>query len=223
VKRLKTLLYLFCLFNCSAYAQSNIKGRVLENQSNQPIEKAKVKNVHQNLWVLTDHNGEFIIDARGNELLEFQSPDYKKVRLRIVSEQPSRYIIHLEKQENIRVSQMEENSYKSDSLTYDASYFSEMNGARDGEGNTCPGTSTETKRKHWAFPAIYKKGQSEKYIDFVFTKDVVTKLTNLQDKDLNRFMKNYRPTEKFLRSLTEYEFLEYIKKSYREFSLEKGY
>ena len=207
-----------------ANAQSDITGIILDKTTDKPIKKVTVRNIHQNSELLTDANGAFKISVRNGELVDFSSPYYQTVRLRIINKkQPARYFIHLEKQGNISNVKGKQLNYKLDSLTNDKAYFTAMNGARDGENNTCPGNSTNTKRKHWAFPAVFKKGQSEKYIDFVFTEKLVSKITNLVGEDLRRFMQNYRPTEGFLRSATEYEYLESIKKSYRDFSLKENY
>jgi hypothetical protein len=76
---------------------------------------------------------------------------------------------------------------------------------------------SKKNRQEWAFQEMYTQWEQEKYIDFVFNDKLVNRITYLQDEDLKLFMKLFRPSYEFLRNVSEYEYLDYIKSSYYQF------
>jgi hypothetical protein len=61
------------------------------------------------------------------------------------------------------------------------------------------------------------KDEQYTYVDHAFSKQKVTEITHLKGDSLENFMDKYRPTVADARSMSDYEMLIYIKKSYREF------
>jgi len=49
----------------------------------------------------------------------------------------------------------------------------------------------------------------------------VSRITYLQDEDLKTFMRLYRPQYEFLRNVSEYEYLDYIKSCYYHYKKAK--
>ena len=80
---------------------------------------------------------------------------------------------------------------------------------------------SKKNRQEWAFQEMYASWEQEKYIDFVFNDKLVHKITYLENEDLAFFIKRYRPSYAFLRSASEYEFLDYIKQCYYLFKTKK--
>jgi hypothetical protein len=65
--------------------------------------------------------------------------------------------------------------------------------------------------------------EEDKFIDHRFSKRIVREITLLTGEELNTFMKLYRPDYEFTSSTTDYEFYEYIKKSYLNYRAVKGF
>ena len=80
---------------------------------------------------------------------------------------------------------------------------------------------SKKNRQEWAFQEMYAVWEQEKYIDFVFNDKLVHKITYLENEDLSFFIKKYRPSYAFLRSASEYEFLDYIKQCYYLFKIKR--
>lgn len=62
------------------------------------------------------------------------------------------------------------------------------------------------------------KNEELNYVDQVFSRQKIVSLTNLKADSLDRFMDQYRPTIAEAKSMSSYQVLTYIKKSYVEFT-----
>jgi hypothetical protein len=65
--------------------------------------------------------------------------------------------------------------------------------------------------------------EEDKFIDHRFSKTIVREITLLTGEELNTFMKLYRPDYEFTKYSTDYEFYDYIKKSYLKYKAVKGF
>ena len=72
-------------------------------------------------------------------------------------------------------------------------------------------------RRMLAFQDRLVKEEEERYIDHRFSRVLIIKLTQLRGAALDSFIANYRPTLEFTETSTDYEFQEYIKKSFRHY------
>ena len=174
--------------------------------------------------------GNFSIVVKNGDLLTISKEGYDKTRIRIVNEKrPTYYKLHLDK----TIAHLDVRGhllpYQKDSIEYYELYSTTLNGAKKGDnyatgmGNISLDALSKQNRDRWAFQAMYDKWQKDKYIDFVFNKELVQKITYLEGEDLRRFMDYYRPSYTFLRSATEYEYLNYIKQSYIHFQKQGKY
>lgn len=68
------------------------------------------------------------------------------------------------------------------------------------------------------FKSILVRDEEANYIDQLFSKEKVQELTKLEGDVLADFMNKYRPSILELKKMTGYEIVQYIKKSYAEFS-----
>jgi len=55
-------------------------------------------------------------------------------------------------------------------------------------------------------------------VDKVFSKDAVREITKLDDKDLDSFMRIYRPSPNMVANWQHYDFLEYVQRSLADFN-----
>lgn len=76
---------------------------------------------------------------------------------------------------------------------------------------------TKKKEQTTKLKKMLLKDEDAAYVDHVFSKDKIVKLTGLIGDSLITFMDQYRPSIATLKKMTEYELNIYIKKSYKEF------
>ncbi len=206
--------------------QAVIKGKVVDINW-QTLDSVKISNIHTRESLLTDTNGTFELTVSDGQLIQLYRKGYKKLRLRIPNAQePPYYVLTLEKSKPLLDVKGYLLAYQLDSLEYDRIYGVIIHGERmeDVDMRSLPlAALSRQNRKKWAFQKSFAKWQSEKYVDYVFNKELVKKITYLTGNDLRRFMNSYRPSVNFLRSATEYEYLSYIKKSYQAFLKEQKY
>lgn len=72
-------------------------------------------------------------------------------------------------------------------------------------------------RRMLAFQDRLLREEEERFIDHRFNRALIIKLTQLRGAALDYFVKTYRPSIEFTESTTDYEFQEYIKKSFRHY------
>ena len=219
---------LLTLANLWAHAQINIKGEVRDMANNSLMENVNIKNIYTQQGLTVQSDGQFAIPVKKGELLEFTKVGYQTVRVRILSEkEPEFYKIIMNKtpielrEVDIRGKPLD---YKKDSIRYRKTYDIVMRKEHkdDVDMRSMPLAMLSKKnRQEWAFQEMYAQWEQEKYIDFVFNDKLVNRITYLQDEDLKTFMRLYRPQYEFLRNVSEYEYLDYIKSCYYHYTKAK--
>ncbi len=82
---------------------------------------------------------------------------------------------------------------------------------------TLAGALTKKMSKEYKFKQKLLDYEQENYIDDRFNEDLVTSITKLKGDSLHEFMRTYRPSKKYLETVTRYDLLPYIKESYDKF------
>jgi hypothetical protein len=67
------------------------------------------------------------------------------------------------------------------------------------------------------FQKQLQQDEQDNYVDHVFSKSKVANITRMEGDSLQDFMRLYRPTLKQVKTMTEYELIQYIKTSYEQF------
>ncbi|HMN33580.1 MAG TPA: hypothetical protein PKA54_09415 [Chitinophagaceae bacterium] len=211
-------------FSIQIDAQSLIKGEVRDYSNDSLISNANVKNIYTKQGMTIQNDGLFSIYVRSGELIEFTKIGYETVRVRIHNEkEPSYYRIVLMKKPielrevDIRGKPIE---YKADSIRYRKVYDIVLRKESKGEVNMSSmplAMLSKKNREEWAFQQMYEKWEEDKYIDYVFNDKLVKKITYLEGDELKDFMKKYRPSYDFLRTVSDYEYLSYVKNCYYDF------
>ncbi|SEA96257.1 hypothetical protein [Pedobacter hartonius] len=75
-----------------------------------------------------------------------------------------------------------------------------------------------TPKKARRFGKYYNTELQQTAIDGFFNEDLIQKNTELQGKDLENFMLNYRPDYSKSRNWTEYDAVKYIRDSYKQYT-----
>lgn len=225
MKHLRLILFLLtCLISVYSHGQVLIKGEVRQQSDQTFLENVNVKNIFTNKGMTVSKDGLFEIEVKKGELIEFTKVGYQTVRIRISNEkEPLFYKIVMEKapimlrEVDIKGKPLD---FKKDSIKYHETYQIVLRKEKreDIDMRSMPLAMLSKKnRQEWAFQEMYEKWEQEKYIDYVFNDKLVSKITYLKDEELRDFMRNYRPNYQFLRTASDYEYLDYIKHCYYMF------
>ena len=228
VRKITLSLLTICSLSYSSRAQSIIRGEVKSLETNKMLDSVIVKNIYNdNEGIICDDMGRFEIEVKSGELIEFSRPGFDVLHVRIVNEkQPTFYVLHLEKKKPLLDVRGNLLAYQLDSLDYDRTFYNSIHGTKQGDNNAQAGSLdalSKQNRERWAFQKMQEKWQNEKYVDFVFNEELVKRITYLDNEDLKRFMRIYRPNYRFLRESTEYEYLKYIKDAYKLYRKQEKY
>jgi len=219
--RISILLITLFLFTGNIYSQTIMKGEVIDLENGTFLENVNVKNIFTQKGMTIQKDGQFQLLIKRGELVEFSRIGYQTVRIRILSEkEPDFYKIVMNKapimlrEVDIRGKPLD---FKKDSMRYREVYDLVLRKERQEEVDmrSMPLAMLSKKnRQEWAFQEMYQKWEQEKYIDFTFNEKLVARITYLKDEELKQFMKRYRPDYEFVRTATDYEYLDYIKSCY---------
>lgn len=204
------------------YSQSVIKGEVQDFANNTGLDNVNVRNIYTMQGMTTAKNGEFQVTAKKGELIEFSKLGYQTLRIRIANErEPSYYKLVMKKvpiqlrEVDIRGKPLD---FKKDSIRYREVYdiVLRKENQEDVDMRSMPLAMLSKKnREEWAFQKMYAAWEQEKYIDMTFNARLVQKITYLEGESLEEFMRLFRPSMEFLRTASEYEYLNYIKCCYQ--------
>ncbi len=202
-------------------AQTMIKGEVRDLANDDFLDNVNVKNIYTQKGMTIQKDGQFKLEVRKGELIEFSKVGYQTIRIRILSEkEPLFYKMVMNKapvmlrEVDIRGKPLD---FKKDSIRYREVYDIVLRKERKDEVDmrSMPLAMLSKKnRQEWAFQEMYEKWEREKYIDFAFNERLVARITYLKDEDLKEFMRWNRPSYEFLRNATDYEYLDFIKSRY---------
>ncbi len=211
-----------------AFAQTIIKGEIKDFANNQHMENVNIRNIYTLKGMTTSEDGKFEILVKKGELVEFSKVGYQTLRIRITNEKEPNYYHLIMSRAAILLREVDIKGkpidFKKDSIKFRESYDLVLRKPKKDEINmqSMPLAMLSKKnRQEWAFQEMYTVWEQEKYIDFVFNDKLVQKITYLENEELILFLKKYRPSYAFLRSASEYEFLEYIKRCYYRFKTKK--
>jgi hypothetical protein len=202
-------------------AAQTIKGEVLDMETKKPVANVRIENIYTELEISTSQQGSFIIAAAGGQLLEFKKTGYKTVRVRVPQGYIPSYFRIIMKEgisdiEPVNVAYTTRYDYKYDSIRFHELYkheldFPQLTGL---EMISHPFSALSKKnREIWQFQEDYTEFEKEKYVDRTFNEGIVTKFTGLTGDSLHHFMKRYRPSYEQLRSMNDYTFFNFVKKS----------
>ncbi len=202
-------------------SQSIIQGELKDFSNNQSLENVNIRNIHTLQGMTSKADGLFSVMVKKGELIELSKLGYQTIRIRITNEQePSYYKLVLKKapielrEVDIRGKPLD---FKKDSLRYRQVYDIVLRKEKqeDMSMQSMPLAMLSKKnRQEWAFQKMYAAWEAEKYIDMTFNERLVSRITYLEGDNLKEFMNLFRPSSEFLRTASEYEYLNYIKHCY---------
>lgn len=197
-----------------------IIGEVIDIETRKPVPEMSIENLYTNTVITTNKDGKFDINATNGQLLEFKKAGYKTTRVRIPEGTIPPYFkiiiehfwapqVYVAGTDWKHDSTLEYNLYKHELEV------PKMNGL---DMIQHPFSAMDSRNQQvWAFQDAYATTQGEKYIDYTFNKEIVTKLTGLAGDSLDYYMRRFRPGYEQLRSMNEYSLYTYIRKTVYQF------
>jgi hypothetical protein len=205
----------------SMRAQVTIQGELVDFGNGLPVENANVRNVFTLTGMTTAKDGKFQLVVKKGELMEISKVGYQTLRIRIHSEKEPLYFKLEFKKAPVELREVDIKGrsldYTKDSIRYRETYDVVLRKQRreDVDMRSMPLAMLSKKnRQEWAFQEMYESWEREKFIDLTFNDRLVNKITYLEGEELKAFMKTFRPSYEFLRSASQYEYLDYIKRCY---------
>lgn len=221
-------LLLILTFSNSMLAQT-MQGKVYDIDGKKPMKDVIIHNIFTEEIVYSDANGRFQIEVKPGELVEFKMYNYKTARVRIHDAPASYYEVPMAigpfELEGLTVYGRDA-SRKIDSIKT-AEVFQKALRTKKLEGMDAfqhpISALSKENRRIWAFQERYYKTEMEKYIEYVFNKELIQQLTHLGDDSIEDYRKRFRPTSDWLTSWNEYDYYLYIKNSVSTYRTNSGY
>jgi hypothetical protein len=225
-----TLILLLLLKCCvEIIGQDNVKGKIYEAQTDSVIAGVNVYNLNTRSTVRSDKDGSYTIAAAEGDRIVFSimgfRPDTATVTFSMLlllhDVTLSKKIITLK---NVTVT----SSYRMDSLAR-INYYGDIFAKQPGiTGRNTPSNgfgislsplsyfSYRAKQKRQLKRRLLKQ-EEELYVDRMFPKEWVAKVTGLQGDSLTRFIMLYRPSYEFCRKIGRDKILVYVNEKLKEF------
>jgi len=216
---MRILLFLLFIFPQAVFGTS-ITGEIIDGNTRLAVSNVRITNIHNNVSTVSDDEGKFSIVVDKGQLLEFRKIGYKTLRIRIPEGTIPPYFKVIVQQGPIELPEFaleaQAKDWKKDSLrTYqlykNAIEFQKLEGL-DIVRHPFSALS-KRNRQIWAFQKEYNYWEQQKFIDYSFNEKLVMNLTGLQGDSLQLYMKRFRPSYEFIRSMNEYSYYNYIKES----------
>jgi hypothetical protein len=213
-------ILLSVFFSIPLVHAQTITGEVTDVAGNTPMQDVSVQNIYTGAYIASGTDGKFFIAAEKGQLLEFKKIGYKTVHVRIPDGYvPSYFKIIMQKGvETPQYAKGDKKKYDyiDDSLRFHDIYQHELDFPRLSAVQKIEhpfSALAKQNREIWDFQDDYAEVQKQKYIDYTFNPDIVTKLTGLQGDSLTMYMKRFRPTYEQLRAMNQYNFYNFIKRT----------
>ena len=214
IRNIAGLCLLFLFFPFLLRAQT-ITGIVVESENKTPVKGVKIENIYTNASFVTDTGGLFTISAERGQLLVFTRDGFNAVQVRIPQGTvPPYFKIIISRwwaPQIYEVHDWKYDSTKEHELWKHELEFPKLTGL---DVIRSPFSAMDPHNKEiWAFQEMFQENEAEKYIDYMFNKQIVTSLTGLQGDSLMAYMRRYRPDYAQLRAMNQYSFYNYIRKT----------
>jgi len=216
----------------SSSGQYTLKGRVFDSTGTYPIESVNVYSSSGRITA-TDTSGWYIINVSDNDSVWFSYLGKNTIKY------PADYALSMDEFDvSLRISipvlkevRVKTRDHKMDSLVNRYQYAKVFNYKKPsfksivisyGLSNVIDldelirALGKKKIRSQLNFQKRLLNEEHEKYIDYRFSKLMVSRLTGLKNEELSQFMRSYRPSYETA-LLPDYQFREYIMKSYRSF------
>lgn len=223
---LLSFVFLFFLgTNVHAQQIQRISGMVFEKGTSSRLPEVNVRNLRTNKSVVSNSFGVFVIEASIGDSLSFSKIGYAEAKT-LISDLKDFYV---ELQSGIRLETVIIERKTKEAELNEAMRDYGKKGVYNGGSNkfgtylASPATALynlfgrEAKNAK-RFGRFLDSEKEQLQVDKVFSKDAVREITKLEDKDLDSFMRIYRPSPNMVANWQHYDFLEYVQRSLTDFN-----
>lgn len=231
---LKKRSYIFvalCILTCSSltYAQAQIEGIIYDAQTNQRVSKTYIYNTANDDGTYNNLKGEFRLTAKPGDVLIAAAEGYYPDTL--VVPQAKTVYFRLErssiwlKEVSIMGRRNPAQDLEQKKQDYRTAYRKGTPGSLLSIGPTGAGLSIDA-----LYALISREGRNARFlqeiierdyrnavIDYRYTRTLVKNVTGIDDRYLEDFMVQYRPSYYFILSASEYSLAYYIKQSFQQY------
>lgn len=220
------LLFL-CFSGTNIFAQQiqRISGMVFEKGTSLRLSEVNISNLRTNKSVISNSFGVFLIEASIGDSLSFSKVGYSEVKT-VITDLKDFYI---ELQPGITLETVVVERKTKEAELNEAMRDYGKKGVYNGGNNkfgtylASPATALynlfgrEAKNAK-RFSRFLDSEKRELEVDKAFSKEAVREITKLEDKDLESFMRIYRPSFEAVEHWQHYDFLEYVQRSLDDFN-----
>lgn len=219
------------LLSAGSFAQTPLRGKVMDSRSDAPLAGATIFNTTLGIFKKAGQNGMFSIRANENDVLIFSSAGYRPDTVKLSPDilttglflglQAAPLLL-----DTVTITQR---SYSDDSLMRRMEYAHLLgrptksitggNDAQYGFGVTISPITylSRSEKEKRRFKKQYEQYERDAYIDYRFSPAYVHRVTGLEGEDLQRFLRDHRPSYESLRSMKQEDLLLHINDSFKKF------
>ncbi len=215
--KLLTILCLLLVVFFNAKAQKPLEGVILDQVSNQVLDQIHIINITNKTETVSDARGEFKIQAKLNDLLEFRSLGYTTDTVLVINFKRLKHYLKADVN-NLRAVSVNGTS------NYKEQYAQTLNKAnpillKPGRGLLFYPSSYFSREGRQAryFKRMIKKEQAELKIDQMYNRKTVAAIIPLNQPELDAFMMLYRPSLAFVSRADAEDFKFYLMDAYDKF------
>lgn len=222
------------MFSIDSVAQVKLSGKVYDISRLRPLEAVSVLT-NSGSGTISDSLGRYSIIVSENDSIWFSylnrpTPKYAIKTIPNINDFEISLHVNSTELKEVRITPP---NYKLDSIQNRNDYARAFNFHKPGIGSSFnPGPSGgvgldldefigifrfRKNRRMLAFQQRLIQEEEDRFIDHRFNRALVIKLTQMRGEKLDTFMKRYRPTIDFAESSSDYEFQDYIKKSFSHY------
>jgi len=215
--RIVALPLLLLALCCNVSLAAVMKGVVYDFKTGKPLANINIKNTYTDLGMTTDSSGQFSVEVEKGHLVEFTRIGYKIARVRIENLTIPFYKIAMKEGafelQNIDITS---SNFHTDSIERREVYKWAI------DHYTLSGLDviqhpfdalSKRNRQIWAFQKRYEYFEKDKFVDYVFNAKLIKNITGMDSTQVEDYRRYYRPTYDQVKEWSEYEYLEYIKKT----------
>lgn len=207
-----------------------ITGSVVDSETSDPVSLVHVINKQSGDWTITGYEGEFEIRAKTGQVLAFVKDGYISHTMRpeeVIS--PLEIVLYKkpvppdEKSELLPEVTVYGKSYRADSILLREEYKRffpspppTLGEAIGSDGSLDLNAYISRMMTPWdrEFSQRLLDYEQKKYIDKVFTLERIKQVVDIQENEVEEFMRTCRPSYNFLVTATEYDLIRYIRDAY---------
>jgi hypothetical protein len=234
LKRFFIIVCAAVLLSIDADAQTNLKGKVFDNQTDSVLVAVSIVNITKKLIAYSDSTGQYTIPAAEGDKVIFSSVSYSPDTTTVAYYMlVAGFSPGLNQRNNTLANvTVRSSTYQEDSLNRRNEYREFYSNPKQrlagsntptGFGITFSPVSYFSKREKQKRELRKRLARNEEiaFVDFHFSRRTVEKLTGLQGDSLSTFMLRYRPSYEFCRKASQEDMLVYINDKLKEFKQAK--